>query len=303
VLAADLLVIGRQVQTDFGGIIDLLCIEPDGALVVVELKRDKTPREITAQCLDYGSWVQNLTGDAVGRIAAAYLGNMTLEEAFHLRFKQELPETINENHRMLVVASRIDPSSERTIKYLNTTYGVDINAVTFHHFKTKSGQELLGRVFLVDPGDVRYQTQTKRSSKRRPNLTYEELENLAETNGVGELYRLLVQGLELLFGKHTTRSSLCFAANLDDSRRTVFSLIPGESDTSHGLYFQVYIERLKKMFDLSHDEAVALLPQTREPWIYSPGSDPGMSGFQGYFTKAEEYVRFIDGLSARPGTA
>ena len=39
------MLIGRQVRTGFGGIIDLLAIAPDGSLVLIELKRDKTPRE------------------------------------------------------------------------------------------------------------------------------------------------------------------------------------------------------------------------------------------------------------------
>jgi RecB family endonuclease NucS len=43
------MLIGRQVRTSFGGIIDLLAIAPDGSLVLIELKRDKTPREIVAQ--------------------------------------------------------------------------------------------------------------------------------------------------------------------------------------------------------------------------------------------------------------
>ena len=47
VLSQGLLAIGRQVETDFGGFIDLLCLDHAGDVVVVELKRDKTPREIT----------------------------------------------------------------------------------------------------------------------------------------------------------------------------------------------------------------------------------------------------------------
>ena len=51
ILSRDLMVIGRQVPTTFGGYVDLLCLDQGGDLVVVELKRDKTPREITAQVL------------------------------------------------------------------------------------------------------------------------------------------------------------------------------------------------------------------------------------------------------------
>ena len=60
VAAPNWMVIGRQVKTDHGGVIDLLAIDRDGNLIVIELKRDKTPRDIVAQSLDYGSWVREL---------------------------------------------------------------------------------------------------------------------------------------------------------------------------------------------------------------------------------------------------
>ena len=55
---SSLMVIGRQVVTGFGGVIDLLCIDKNGDLVVVELKSGRTPRDVTAQALDYSSWVK-----------------------------------------------------------------------------------------------------------------------------------------------------------------------------------------------------------------------------------------------------
>ncbi|NLW09022.1 MAG: DUF91 domain-containing protein [Firmicutes bacterium] len=62
------LVIGRQVRTDYGTIIDLLALDQDANLIVIELKRDKTPRDIIAQVLDYGSWVRELKADRLGQI-------------------------------------------------------------------------------------------------------------------------------------------------------------------------------------------------------------------------------------------
>lgn len=52
ILSDEWMLIGRQEKTQFGGIIDLLAIAPDGSLVLIEIKRDKTPREIVAQSLD-----------------------------------------------------------------------------------------------------------------------------------------------------------------------------------------------------------------------------------------------------------
>lgn len=60
ILGLDVLVIGRQVTTAFGGIIDLLAIDREGELYVIELKRARTPREVVAQVLDYASWVGEL---------------------------------------------------------------------------------------------------------------------------------------------------------------------------------------------------------------------------------------------------
>ena len=155
ILDRDLLVIGRQVKPDFGGIIDLLCLDHSEDLVVVELKRDKTPREITPQALDYGSWVKDLSDERIRSIAGRHLAPRELDEAFKQRFGTEIPETLNENHRMLIVASEIDSSSESIIKYLSDTYVVNINAATFHYFKVENGAELLARIFLIEPEHVR----------------------------------------------------------------------------------------------------------------------------------------------------
>ena len=77
-LAPDLLVIGRQVRTAFGGLIDLLCIDKVGDAVAIELKKGRTPREVTAQTLDYASWVKDLSPDELAKIAEDYLNSRGL---------------------------------------------------------------------------------------------------------------------------------------------------------------------------------------------------------------------------------
>jgi len=77
------LIVGRQVKMRYGGSIDLLALDAEGRAVVVELKRDRTPRDVVAQTLDYGSWVQGLSVEDLEQIYVDYHGDdMELDAAF-----------------------------------------------------------------------------------------------------------------------------------------------------------------------------------------------------------------------------
>ncbi len=298
ILAENLLVIGNQVETDFGGYIDLLCVDDSGDLVLVELKRDKTPRDVTAQALDYASWVRDLDYNRVIAIADKYLGDgHSLKAAFKNQFGAKLPDTLNERHRMLIVASQIDAGTERIVTYLSDQHGVDINVATFSYFKDKDDLEMLARVFLIEPENVEYRSRTKGSSKRLPNLTYEQLEQHADEHDVGKWYRRLVITLERHFSKGTTRNSIRFESNIEGRRLVVFSLWPEHSDHESGLSFQLYLARIAAQMDVSEEAVTDILPTNRKPWCYAGSDDPDWCGFEGYFTSAKEVERFLKGIT------
>ena len=83
-VSPDLLVIGQQVNTAYGGFIDLLAIDSSGNLVVLELKKiEDVPREVVAQALDYATWVQYLGyEDVVERGSEIFGGKESFEQAF-----------------------------------------------------------------------------------------------------------------------------------------------------------------------------------------------------------------------------
>jgi Domain of unknown function (DUF4268) len=163
ILGLDLLIIARQLTTDFGGRIDLLGIDRAGDLTLIEMKRDRTPREVISQTLDYGSWVKGLTTPRIHGIANTYL-KRPLSEAFHHRFDQNIPETLNSSHNLLIVASGFDPSSRRIVEYLAETHGVSINTAFFSYFHD-GDNEFLASDFLLDQEQVveRSESRTKGS--------------------------------------------------------------------------------------------------------------------------------------------
>ena len=159
ILGIDVLLIGRQVTTANRGRIDLLAIDDEASLVVLELKRDKTPREIVAQALDYASWAKDLSYEQIEAIAKNFIGK-PLPQAFSDHYGFSIPQTVNANHSMIILASELDDSSERIVEYLGEQYGVPINVLFFTFFKTASG-EFVGRAWLKDPEEVQERTQAR----------------------------------------------------------------------------------------------------------------------------------------------
>ena len=304
-LSPDLLVFGRQVQTDHGGVIDLLCLDPEGNVVIVELKRGRTPREVTAQVLDYAAWAQDLSSDRILQIASEQLGGAkAFEQAFHTAFGVELPEVLNESHRMLVVASQLDPATERIIEYLSDVHGVEINAATFQFFKGRDGREVLSRVFLIEPEEVEYKARTRASSKRRRALTYEELEQMARSAGVEALFEQIDQGMSSVFSKGTSRSSLRYQGEYKGgSRRVLFSLFPGDSSREEGLKFQVYSHRLARVLETTEEQVRARLPESGAPWSFSTSTahteNIDWCGFEGFFKTPAEVDSLLSLVAAR----
>ncbi len=90
ILSSEWMLIGRQEQTGLGGRIDLLAIAPDASLVLIELKRDRTPREIVAQALDYASWVERSTADQIAQIYRRFSSGGDLGAAFQVRILADL---------------------------------------------------------------------------------------------------------------------------------------------------------------------------------------------------------------------
>lgn len=149
ILGQTLLIIGRQVPTAHGGFIDLLALDESGTVHVLELKRDKTPRDVTAQALDYGSWVSTLSRSDLVAIWGGYRSELAFEEAFADTFGEAPPEDLNSSQVFTIIAATVDAATERIVRFLNEGYGIPINVVFFRHFQD-SGSTYLARTWLVD---------------------------------------------------------------------------------------------------------------------------------------------------------
>ena len=290
VLSDDLLVIGRQLDTEGGGTLDLLCLDRAGDVVVVELKRGRTPREVVAQVLDYAAWAADLSFDQIQDIAAATYPE-GLDAAFRQRFGADLPDVLGADHQLVVVASEIDARSERIIRYLAETHGVRINAVTFNYFRAAGGGEFLARTHLIEPDEG--QAARPSRSKRRRGATLDDHRQEAERLGVLDVFDRLVEGMSRWFQPWAGKTVVSFGRH---GKWLVMLRVLTSKSEQGALRFDSSENRIGEAFGLSSDEVNALLPVDAEP-LDSPDD---VDGFTGAFRSLADVDRLLAGLAGAP---
>lgn len=158
-LNTDMMIIGQQVRTAHGKFIDLLGMDGDGNVVIIELKKHRTPRDVVAQALDYASWVRTLTTPQVYEVAS-YLHGDQLAPRFAEHFDKPIPETLNANHSIFIVAGELDAASRRIVEYLSEEHGVSINTAFFSVFE-QGEKRFLTTDFLLDQAEVESRSETR----------------------------------------------------------------------------------------------------------------------------------------------
>ena len=186
-----LLMIGRQVTTNLGSIIDLLAIDRQGDVVVLELKRGKTPRETLAQALEYASFVEPLDWAQLEDIFGAYINDESVHLAEYHRQYFALGDdeavSFNKDQRIVIVGQAISDEIRQTATFLQRK-GLRVTCVEFSFFQAEDGARLLSNDLVVGRQPSRV---TRVSSGSLPVVTQEQFLASLDENGRPVFDRLL----------------------------------------------------------------------------------------------------------------
>lgn len=167
ILSDEWMLIGRQEATDGGGRADLMAIAPDASLILIELKRDKTPRDVIAQTPDYASWLSGVGAEDVAAMYERFRPGGSLGKDFRSKFGDDLDEdAINETHQLVVVSSAVDSRTERIVRYL-AGRDVPINLLSFDVFDHGQTQ-FLSRAWFIDPVEAQASASEGSRAEREP---------------------------------------------------------------------------------------------------------------------------------------
>lgn len=182
ILDADsVMFIGRQVRTNLGGKIDLLGLDRQGNVVVVELKRDKVPRDVIAQALEYVSFAALLEDPQLEALFRKYEQDESLNLAeSHLQYFSLCQEvSFNKDQRVVIVGQQITPEIRQTASFLNQR-GVRVRCIEFSYFESSKEDRLLSQQIVVDDEKVR---ATSIPTVSRRKITKEEFLAACDANG------------------------------------------------------------------------------------------------------------------------
>lgn len=101
--------------------------------------------------------------EAISELYAKHHDGEDFDSAFTSQFETDLPEAINNNHHLAVVATGMDLSTEQIIDYLRG-FGVPINVLFFEYLQD-GDREYLARSWLTDPA---LEVPAGGSSKKQP---------------------------------------------------------------------------------------------------------------------------------------
>jgi len=186
-----LLLIGRQVTTNLGTTIDLLAVDRQGDVVVLELKRDRTPRETLAQALEYASFCEALDWEQLESILRSYINDESVNLADYHRqyFELSTDEAVsfNKDQRVVIVGQAITDQIRQTSRFLRKK-GLRVTCVEFSFFEAGGGDRLLSYDIVVGREPPRASSV---SSGALPIVTKEQFLEALDQYGKPVLGRIL----------------------------------------------------------------------------------------------------------------
>ena len=200
-------VIARQLTVEGGGRLDLLALDPQGRLVVIEVKRAQLEDLALTQSLAYAALLARESTDQLYERIAANAAGRGIELPADLRSQLEVPEGELREVISVVVGAGMGVGMQALLDYLSGRFGVPLRAVSFQVFGT-AGSPLL----------VREITEVERAGGAEapgPRYSVETVLAAADEAGVGPALRAItssIQRHDVLYPRPYRLSIMCAPA-------------------------------------------------------------------------------------------
>ncbi len=179
ILGEPLLMIGKELILPSGKRLDLLAVDQQGALVVIELKRDDSGTNVEWQAVKYASYCSSFTQDEIYNHFAEYLG--TDHDDAQVKIEEFIdcePEDLNQRQRIILVSKDFHSEVVSAVLWLRESE-IDIECIRLTPYRDHTGSLFINPEIIIPLPEARdyiQKKETKQKEQRRPGKSSFSLE-------------------------------------------------------------------------------------------------------------------------------
>lgn len=170
ILGEDLLVIAKELILPSGRRLDLLAVDKEGALVVIELKRDYSGSDVEWQAIKYASYCSSFSQDEIYKYFAEYLGTnvddaqVKIEEFIDCEL-----EDLNEKQRIVLVSKEFNSEVISAVLWLRDAV-IDIECIRVTPHVDQQGNIFINSDIIIPLPEARDYIQKKEVKVKEQKL-------------------------------------------------------------------------------------------------------------------------------------
>jgi len=150
IIEENLLIIGKEVPLPSDIRIDLLAIDKASNLVIIELKRGDSGRNVDWQAIKYASYCSNFTPTEIFRLYAEYLG--TTEDEAETIIEKFIDtddfEELNKSQRIILISKEFHSDVISAVLWLRD-FGIEVSCVRFTPYIDETGNLFIAPTKII----------------------------------------------------------------------------------------------------------------------------------------------------------
>lgn len=166
ILGESLMIISKELILPSGRRLDLLAVDKEGALVVIELKRDNSGSDVEWQAIKYASYCSSFSHDEIYKHFAEYLGTDGDDAQVKIEgFINCEPEDLNQRQRIILVAKEFHSEVISAVLWLRESE-IDIECIRLTPYFDQEGELFINPEIIIPLPEAKDYIQKKESKQK-----------------------------------------------------------------------------------------------------------------------------------------
>ena len=196
ILGEPLLIISKELILPSGRRLDLLAVDKEGALVVIELKRDNSGSDVEWQAIKYASYCSSFSHGEIYKHFAEYLS--TDDDDAQVRIEDFIncePEDLNLQQRIILVAKEFHSEVISAVLWLRESE-INIECIRLTPYRDQDGGLFIKPEIIIPLPEAKDYIQKKESKQKEQRHPGRSSFSLEKSNlNPAELKQLIIESL------------------------------------------------------------------------------------------------------------